>query len=190
MTNPYQVLGISPNASEEEIKEAYRRLSQQYHPDLHSGNSVMEDIANQKMTEINQAYDEIMNMRRSGGVNTSSNIFLEIRKLIENGNYTQADKLLEENRQDAVAEWNFLKGTICLSRGWMNDALTYYEKAARLDPSNREYQSAYNQLRAKRTGQMNGNPYARQGQTQSDPLNCLCNACQCLMCADCLCDCI
>ena len=52
MTDPYQVLGISPSASDEEVKEAYRKLSQQYHPDMQSGNSVMEDIANEKMPHM------------------------------------------------------------------------------------------------------------------------------------------
>lgn len=186
MTDPYQILGISNNASDEEVKAAYRKLSQQYHPDLHSGNSVMEDIANQKMSEINAAYDEIMNMKRSGS--NSLNPFIEIRRMIESGNYTDADTMLEGNRQDGNAEWNFLKGTICLSRGWMNDANTYYEKAARLDPSNREYQAAFNQIRNKQTGQMRGNPY-NTGNNNQNNANCLCNACQFLICADCLCDC-
>ena len=65
MTDPYNVLGISPNASEDEIKTAYRKLSQQYHPDRQS-DSVMADIANEKMAEINAAYDKIMEMRRNG----------------------------------------------------------------------------------------------------------------------------
>ena len=64
MTDPYKVLGISPQASDEEVKTAYRKLSQQYHPDHHA-DSVMEEIANQKMAEINAAYDQIMNMRRN-----------------------------------------------------------------------------------------------------------------------------
>ena len=71
MTDPYQVLGISPSASDEEVKEAYRKLSQQYHPDMQSGNSVMEDIANEKMADINAAYDEIMNQRRSNTGNAN-----------------------------------------------------------------------------------------------------------------------
>lgn len=187
MTDPYQILRISPNSSDDEVKEAYRKLSQQYHPDLHSGNSVMEDIANQKMSEINAAYDEIMNMRRSGY--TSANPFIEVRRMIESGRYTDADKILESDRQDTVAEWNFLKGTICLSRGWMNDAYTYYEKAARLEPSNGEYRAAYNQMMSKRNGNMQGNPYNTTGGGMNMS-NCLCDACQCLICADCLCDCI
>ena len=64
MTDPYKVLGISPQASDEEVKTAYRKLSQQYHPDHHA-DSVMEEIANQKMAEINAAYDQIMKAKRN-----------------------------------------------------------------------------------------------------------------------------
>lgn len=56
-TDPYQVLGVSPNASEDEIRQAYRRLAKQYHPDLHPGDRT----AAQKMNEINAAYDAIKN---------------------------------------------------------------------------------------------------------------------------------
>lgn len=187
MTDPYQILGVSPSSTDDEIKAAYRSLSQHYHPDLNSGNSVMEEIANQKMSEINAAYDEIMNTRRTSG--NTGNSFIDIRKMIENGNYTNADSALESNRQDNIAEWNFLKGTVCLSRGWLNDAYTYYEKAARLDPSNREYEAAFNQIRNSRSGAMQGNPY-NTGSSGPDVTNCLCNACQCLICADCCFDCI
>ena len=147
MTDPYQVLGITPSASDEEVKETYRKLSQQYHPDMQSGNSVMEDIANEKMADINAAYDEIMNQRRSNTGN--ANPYIEIRSMIERGNYTDADNMLERSRQDSNAEWNFLKGTVCLSRGWLNDAYSYYEKAVRIEPSNREYQAAFNQMKNK-----------------------------------------
>ena len=112
MTDPYKVLGISPQASDEEVKTAYRKLSQQYHPDHHA-DSVMEEIANQKMAEINAAYDQIMNMRRSGTTYQNSNSsYTDIRSMIENGNYTAADNILEQNRNDANAEWNFLKGCL------------------------------------------------------------------------------
>ncbi|MDE5648589.1 MAG: J domain-containing protein [Oscillospiraceae bacterium] len=189
MTDPYKVLGISPQASDEEVKTAYRKLSQQYHPDHHA-DSVMEEIANQKMAEINEAYDQIMNMRRSGANYQNSNSsYTDIRSMIENGNYTAADNILEQNRNDGNAEWNFLKGTVCLSRGWLNDAYTYFDKAVKLDPANREYQAAYSQMQNKRNGQMYGNPYNTGGNTNSTA-NTLCNLCQCLICADCLCDCI
>lgn len=55
--NPYTVLGISPGASQEEIKAAYRKLAKQYHPDLHPGDAA----AAARMNEINQAYEALKN---------------------------------------------------------------------------------------------------------------------------------
>ena len=67
-TDPYQVLGVSPNASEDEIRQAYRRLAKQYHPDLNPGDKT----AAQKMNEINAAYDAIKNGKANG-------LFLPVR---------------------------------------------------------------------------------------------------------------
>ena len=57
ISDPYKVLGVSPNASDEEIKAAYRKLAKQYHPDLHPGDKA----AAEKMNEINAAYEQIKN---------------------------------------------------------------------------------------------------------------------------------
>jgi curved DNA-binding protein CbpA len=51
--NYYKILNVSRNASTEEIKEAYRRLAREYHPDLHPGNSAAEE----RFKEICQAYE-------------------------------------------------------------------------------------------------------------------------------------
>ena len=55
--DPFQILGVSPNASEDEIRQAYRRLAKKYHPDLNPGDAT----AAQKMNEINAAYDAVKN---------------------------------------------------------------------------------------------------------------------------------
>ena len=57
MIDPYKVLGVSPGASEEEIKKAYRQKAKQYHPDLHPG----DEEAARKMNEVNEAYDMLKN---------------------------------------------------------------------------------------------------------------------------------
>lgn len=55
--DPYQILGVSHDADAEQIKQAYRRLAKQYHPDLHPGDAE----AARRMNEINEAYDLIKN---------------------------------------------------------------------------------------------------------------------------------
>ena len=62
MQDPYSVLGVSPSASDDEIKKAYRALAKKYHPDVNNGSS----SAEMKMKEINEAYSAIMKMRREG----------------------------------------------------------------------------------------------------------------------------
>ena len=65
MSNPYEVLGISPSASDEEIKKAYRNLSRKYHPDANINNPNREQ-AEEKFKQIQQAYDQIMKEKQYG----------------------------------------------------------------------------------------------------------------------------
>ena len=59
--DPYKVLGVSPDASDEEIKRAYRRLAKQYHPDRNPG----DEAAAKKMQQINAAYEQIKNPEKA-----------------------------------------------------------------------------------------------------------------------------
>ena len=71
--NPYEVLGVKPGASQEEIKSAYRKLVKQYHPDQYVDNP-LKDLAQEKLAEVNKAYDMLKN--NNGGdssYNASSN---------------------------------------------------------------------------------------------------------------------
>ena len=66
MNDPYTTLGVSRTASDEEIKKAYRELARKYHPDNYVNNPLA-DLAQDKMKEINEAYDAIERERANGG---------------------------------------------------------------------------------------------------------------------------
>ena len=63
MNDPYKILGVDRNATDDEVKEAYRKLARKYHPDNY-GDNPLSDLAEEKMQEINEAYDAIVNMRK------------------------------------------------------------------------------------------------------------------------------
>ena len=71
MTDPYQVLGVSPTATEEEVKKAYRQLCKKYHPDANVGKPDAAQ-AEKKFMEVQQAYEEIMHRRQGGGARAGS----------------------------------------------------------------------------------------------------------------------
>jgi DnaJ-class molecular chaperone len=58
--DPYQVLGLTRTASAEDVKQAYRRLAKQYHPDLNPGRSDIE----QKFKEVSAAYNLLSDTER------------------------------------------------------------------------------------------------------------------------------
>ena len=70
--NPYDVLGVSPNASDDEIKRAYRDLTRKYHPDANVNNPLA-DLAEEKFKEVQEAYDIIMRERANGGNSYGNN---------------------------------------------------------------------------------------------------------------------
>ena len=126
MTNPYEVLGVSPDASDEEIKKAYRELAKKYHPDNYA-NSPLADVAEQKMKEVNEAYDEINRMRQKGkGTGSTGNAgysgynssygssyskFNNVRIYIQRNMVNEAEQILENTTpSERDAEWHFLKG--------------------------------------------------------------------------------
>lgn len=199
MTDPYKVLGVSPDASDDEIKKAYRALIKKYHPDKYR-DSDLADLANEKMKEINAAYEEIQQMRNnaknSGGysgngnqsrANTGSNgpIYNQIRRLLNNGNIAAAEaKLWEINEGDRVAEWNFLYACVLIKKGQYVDAQRYLDIACSMDPYNQEYRQTKDQLHRQANGY--GGSY---GAPQSAGCSC-CDICAGLMCMDCLCACM
>jgi len=64
--DPYSILGVSPDISDEELKAHYRRLVREHHPDTLIARGVPEefvDIANRKLAALNAAYDQIVKER-------------------------------------------------------------------------------------------------------------------------------
>ena len=190
MKDPYEVLGVSRSATDDEIKSAYRALARKYHPDNYTNNP-LSDIAEEKMKEINEAYDKIMDMRRNGNNQDTggyssykSSKFSDIRTVIGQNRLDDAQRLLdmvEISQRDA--EWYFLNGSVQYKRGWFENAYTNFATACRMDPSNGEYRAALNQIQYSRRG---GNPYRSAGTGSCDS----CDLCMGLWCADSCCECM
>lgn len=190
MKDPYQILGVNRNSTDEEIKDAYRQLARKYHPDNY-GDNPLSDLAEEKMQEINEAYDAIMNTRK-GNKNADNDYtaqnsdFPEVRNLIRQGRLEQAQELLDGvPPQTRNAEWYFLNGTVLYRRGWFEQAYTSFATASRMDPSNPEYRNAVNNAQRQSARQFN-NPYRSYNSNDCSA----CDMCQGLICADCCCECM
>lgn len=199
--NPYSVLGVSENATDEEITKAYKELVKKYHPDKYA-NSDLAELANEKMSEINVAYDEIQKMRKNGGAyngNTGNGYsgsyssanaeYNSIRALINARRYAEAlARLNSIPSSDRNAEWNFLYGISLYGTGRVFDAVGYIERACNMDPSNMEYRAVKDRMSG--TGFNYGNGYG-YGNRQGNSTQCSgCDVCQTLLCADCCCECM
>ena len=124
MNDPYKVLGVSPNATDEEIKSAYRNLAKKYHPDNYA-DSPLSSLASEKMKEINEAYDEITKARRSGqkagsqyggsyagtaadystGGSTAT-AYPDVRNMMQNGRFAESEQTVNgEPTTSLDSEW-------------------------------------------------------------------------------------
>ncbi len=196
MNDPYQVLGVSPGASEQEVKDAYRKLVRKYHPDNYQNNPLSE-LADEKMKEINEAYDAIRNAN-TGGSHTSSSTgtggfnyqsyggytggqFSDVRRMVTEGRISHAEEILNgvpTSMRDA--EWHFLKGSVYYKRGWLEDAMNCFHRAVQMDPNNVEYRGVLNRMMNARSGN------ASQGRSSCSSCS-TCDICTTLICLDCLC---
>lgn len=195
MRDPYEVLGISRDAGEDKIKAAYRELARKYHPDQYSNNP-LSDLAQEKMQEINEAYDTIIrNLHASasgyqGAYAHGSGQYADVRQMIENGRIADAETLLNGVPADTrSAEWYFLKGTVLLKKGWFDDAYTCVSQACAMDPGNFEYRAQKEKMDQRR-GTVNGGAQ-RPGNVGCCGGDCdACTVCETLYCMDCCCECM
>ena len=199
MRDPYEVLGVSPNASDDEVKRAYRELARKYHPDNYQNNPLA-DLAEEKMKEVNEAYDAITKARSgggstgggyqggysqsygyqgqySGGGSSSSTSFAQVRQYINMGNLDGAEQLLR-GISSKNGEWYFLMGSIAYRRGWLDEARQNYQIACQMEPGNMEYRQALSMM------QQGGYGYnTNMTGAQCDSLDC----CTTMLCLNCLC---
>jgi len=206
--DPYKVLGVGRDASDEDIKKAYRDLARKYHPDNYVNNPLA-DLAQEKMKEINEAYDMIQKERAGGttagsnpyqrtgssyntgrtyqntyNTNTNPNYgsgpYMRIRQMIAMGNIDGAEAALNATAERS-AEWYYLKGNVSLRRGWYDDARQNFQTACQMDPGNSEYRGALNQM---------GNQNYYRGNMNRGSSSGGCDLCTSLLCADCCCECM
>ena len=183
MTDPYKVLGVSPSATDDEIKKAYRNLSRRYHPDTNMNNP-NKDKAEEMFKLVQQAYEQIMEERTNGTSGSQSSYggysygsgggfkdnhaygddpeaarMRAAASFIQSMHFKEAtvvlNSILAANR---TAHWYYLSA---VANYGMNNNLTAMEHAQRavnMDPSNMNYRSLLEQLQY-------GSAWYRSGQT-------------------------
>ena len=157
MEDPYKVLGVSRDASDEEIKRAYRRLAKQYHPDRNPGDAE----AAKKMQQINAAYEQIKNPEKAqptgygydpyGGYSGQSSAQSgddyqqAAYQYIRFGRYREALNALS-NCAQRNARWYYLSALANNGLGNQVTALEHMKRAVSMEPSNQEYLYALDQI--------------------------------------------
>ncbi|MCL2827851.1 MAG: J domain-containing protein [Oscillospiraceae bacterium] len=200
MRDPYEILGISPDAGEDEIKAAYRALTKKYQASEYKTSPLL-DVAQKRLQEAEAAYHAILNQRKSGGQpvcaaepsrpqpdagDMGSGAYPQIRMAIENGELDKAERSLN-GEQIRGAEWQFLMGRLSYKKGWLDQARQHFDQAAGMEPNNQEYQSAAAQMEdggaaAYQSGKKKSNS------SWSSGCDCGDGACCGLLCGDACCD--
>jgi len=194
--NPYEVLGVSRNASIDEIKRAYKELSRKYHPDSYVGNP-LSSLAEEKFKQVQEAYDAIMkekngdfnytdNYNNSGYYNGESGEMAEVYNLLGRRAYSQALSLLD-SMPNRNAKWYYYSAIAQVGLGNNLRGMEYARMAVSMEPNNIEYQNLVNRLsfQGNRYGEVR-NVY-RGGRSGFDDATDLC--CK-LWLADSLCECM
>ena len=143
MNRPFEVLGLAPTASAEEVRAAYRRLVKQCHPDKFHDPAARQR-AQQKMIALNLAYEEAYHLASSRRVNT----YTEALPLDDA--FQLADKMLRQHSPESAlrqlmrsetrdARWYAMQGRILFHMEQYDSAHQSYREAVRRDPDNNTF---------------------------------------------------
>ncbi|MEF9988199.1 MAG: J domain-containing protein [Christensenella sp.] len=180
--NPYEVLGVSQNATEDEIKTAYRGLVKKYHPDRFASDPVRQAAASEKLKQINAAYDMLTKMKNGNysAAQGGSPQFAAVRAAIARGDIGNAEAMLN-SMSERNAEWHYLMGVILFRRGWYDGAAEHFNMAYQMEPGNAEYEQAMRQMSQGAGSYMD---FGGGGDASSSKkLWGICSTCLCLGCA-------
>ena len=193
VNNPYEVLGVPRNASNDEIKKAYRQLCKKYHPDSYVDNPLA-DLAEEKFKEVQAAYDQIMKEREGGGYSYSASGQTQstsqetaelqaARNFINNRRFHEALNVLS-NIGNRNAMWYYYSAITNMGIGNNLVAVDHAKQAAAMEPNNMEYVNFANQMQFRgRQYQNMGTGYGRQSFGTG-------NLCCDLWCMDTMCECM
>ena len=175
--DPYQVLGVSRDASEAEIKSAYRKLSKKYHPDANVNNP-NKDLYTEKFKQVQNAYERIMDEKKGrtqtqssyyGGNQGYSRGYQDYQGYSQSSgyNYNQAQSDLNRvyaaiQRQDwqtamyelerctqRTDQWFYFSAIINYNQGNTVTAMEHIKVAINMNPLNIEYQMFYQQMQGR-----------------------------------------
>ena len=190
LEDPYKILGVSPDASDEEIKRAYRALAKKYHPDRNPGDTE----AAKKMQQINAAYEQIKNPDkgyepfRGYQQNQENNAFQAAYHYIRYHRFQEALNVLA-SIQERNGQWYYLSAIANNALGNQVTALEHIRRAVSMEPDNMEY------IRAMEIIQQGGSTYRQTAggfrgfSLRGDPCTgvCLCYAAQLFCCRGIIC---
>ncbi len=204
MTDPYGVLGVSRDASMDDIKKAYRKLSRKYHPDANINNPNKAQ-AEETFKQVQAAYNQIVAEKERGtsgwsgssgysqGASAGQTAYgdaqgnVEFRaavNYINNGYYQEALQVLDQMR-DRPAVWYYYHAVANAGMGNNISAMQDIEQAVAMDPQNMQYRRLQQQL------QFGGQWYQNMGRgygfggSPAGAGNCCSECCTCLCCMNC-----
>ena len=193
VNNPYEVLGVPRNASNDDVKKAYRQLCKKYHPDSYMDNPLA-DLAEEKFKEVQAAYEQIMKEREGGGYSYSASgqtqssnqetVELQAaRNYINNRRFHEALNVLS-NIGNRNAMWYYYSAIANMGIGNNLVAVDHAKQAAAMEPNNMEYVNFANQM------QFRGQQYQNMGYGYGRQSFGTGNLCCDLWCMDTMCECM